>query len=181
MFSFPEVLRPFTHNILYRLLLLVFITSFLIPLLSIVGMKFSNFIHNYNLDNKKERPIPFLIVALLYSLMTYYYYNNFQFNNLLFVTFLSITTLMFIILFITLTWKISMHSASMWGVFGYIYALALKWPINYIVPILSTLVIINGVAMSARLKLNAHTPAQILAGGMLGFIVCFLFYYFMIG
>jgi membrane-associated phospholipid phosphatase len=39
-------------------------------------------------------------------------------------------------------------------------------------------VILTGVVMSSRLRLNEHRPAEVYAGALLGFFVCFFTLYF---
>ncbi len=69
---------------------------------------------------------------------------------------------------ITLFYKVSIHSAAIWGIVGILL------PLNKIsngVLLIPTVIIIvfAGLVMSSRLMLNAHTPREVLSGSLLGF------------
>lgn len=179
-YAAPELFRPFSDDMLFSLLMVVFIASFVLPMLSLVSMRYSNTIKSFSLDKRKERVLPFSFITLFYGITTYFFYTKLRFNDLLYVTFLAVTILLVCLLIITIYWKVSIHSAAMGGIVGFIYGLLVKSPLNQGIYLLVFGVMIWGIVSVARLKLNAHTPQQIYIGTVVGFLICFAFYYVML-
>lgn len=90
------------------------------------------------------------------------------------ITFLAITTVVIATNGITFMWKISAHAAGIAGCLGFILAYkhafqatnTLFWP-------LVIAVALTGLVSWARLYLNAHKPAEVLGGLLLGFIISY--------
>jgi len=83
------------------------------------------------------------------------------------------TVVLFLITIITLKWKISVHSAGIMGLVGFLLAINLVYPgNNLLIPIILA-VLASGVIMTSRLQLKDHTGNQVYVGALLGFIVCF--------
>ena len=71
----------------------------------------------------------------------------------------------------TFFFKVSVHSLSWSGVVGIILPfnrteVRMIWPT-------AVLILIAGLVMSARLKLNAHSTGEVMIGAVIGFIVGF--------
>ncbi len=77
-----------------------------------------------------------------------------------------------IALAITFFWKISMHMIGIGGLTGAILALSLRFGIDAWM-IFTVVLLISGLLGSSRLFLNAHTPAQVHTGYLLGTVVVF--------
>ena len=108
------------------------------------------------------------------------FYSKLSINNLIVVVFAATTVLILILTIITVFWKISIHSAAIGGVVGFIFALGMIHPIVNFTFILAFIILIAGLVIYSRLMLNAHTPWQVYAGAVLGFLVCFMsIYYFL--
>jgi membrane-associated phospholipid phosphatase len=92
----------------------------------------------------------------------------------------SITFSIAIVTLITVFWKISAHSVGICGVIGFMFGFYQKYadPLLFY-PILA-IILLAGILMSARLYLNAHTPAQVFAGGLLGLTISFTTIYFLV-
>jgi hypothetical protein len=69
---------------------------------------------------------------------------------------------------ISIYWQISAHSVGIGGVVGIVAGIITKFGETDLVLVLAALIMLTGMVASARLRLNAHTPAQIGAGLMLG-------------
>lgn len=67
-------------------------------------------------------------------------------------------------------WKVSAHVAAVSGVVGAIYWLAYNGLLLAPVFWLSVFIIIAGLVAWSRLYLDRHTPMQVLAGAILGFV-----------
>ena len=73
----------------------------------------------------------------------------------------------------TFFFKVSVHSLAWWGLVGIIL------PINNIaggklIWATAVLILIAGVVMSARLKLNAHSIGEVMGGGVIGISVSYV-------
>ena len=73
----------------------------------------------------------------------------------------------------TFFFKVSVHSLAWWGLVGIIL------PINSIaggklIWATAVLILIAGVVMSARLKLNAHSIGEVMGGGVIGISVSYV-------
>lgn len=74
------------------------------------------------------------------------------------------------IMFVTLFWKISVHSA---GVAGPTTALVYFFGLGFV-----PMYILTALVITVRLKLKAHTLPQLLAGVLIAMAVTFLTYFF---
>jgi hypothetical protein len=75
---------------------------------------------------------------------------------------------------ITFFWKISVHSLGIGGIVGIlliISSMVPESPVNYL---LLAAILISGIVLSARLKLQAHTQAQVYVGFLLGLFISFM-------
>jgi len=124
------------------------------------GLKSKNL--EYDLPNKNDRNIPliFAIISYLIGTIVLYFINApLIIIGLMFCYFFN--TL--IVVFITLFWKISIHSM---GVAGPTTAL-----IYAIGPIGSIYALILPIVMWSRVYLKRHTMSQVIMGALLGFIL----------
>jgi membrane-associated phospholipid phosphatase len=70
---------------------------------------------------------------------------------------------------INLVWKVSAHMVGIGGVIGAVIALSVQLDTDFFY-ILSSLILLAGLLGYSRLKLNAHTPAQVYLGFVVGFL-----------
>lgn len=157
------------------ILLVVFINTLLIPVLLFWMMKRLNIIDSLHLDSQKDRFYPFAITGIFY-LTTWYVFNSLEVFTYLSLVFVIAALLVFLALFINLFWKISIHSMSMGAMsIAVLYLTAVHfintaWPV-YLVFILS------GLVGFARLKLKAHSSAQVYVGFVLGILLVSIFFF----
>ncbi len=177
IFAAP-LLQPLPQESLFQALIIIVIVSFIIPAISIGTLRLSKFISDLQLANARQRITPFLFVACFYGITTYMFYTKLNINNILFLVFAITTVLLFVLTVITYFWKISVHGAAIGGVLGFIFALRTAYPVPHFDKILATLVVISGLVIYSRLSLNAHTPSQVYAGTILGFISFYFRYFF---
>ena len=71
----PMVILPPGYNKLaqWLVVLVVCLTTFVIPALSIVMLKFTGNIRSLHLKNRKERLVPFFYITLFYGFTAYYF------------------------------------------------------------------------------------------------------------
>lgn len=158
------------------LIALVWITTFLIPALSLFVLKMSGNITSLTLKNREERITPIIYTTVMYGVTTYLFGVKVELGPLISVL-LGISTLLIGLTgLITLFWKISIHTLALGGLIGMLMAINQNTSIPNITVMLFVLFVLSGVVASARLKLNAHSPVQVYSGFVLGVFVSFASY-----
>ncbi|WP_305982109.1 phosphatase PAP2 family protein [Roseivirga thermotolerans] len=153
---------------------LVFITTFVIPALTVVMFKITKVIKDLHMKNRRDRLMPFLFISVFYLIVTFMIEGQGWMTPLLNLAFLAITVVVVATNGITFRWKISAHAAGVFGWLGFVLALQRAYPSTHeLFPVLLVSLLLCGLVSWARLYLNAHTPREVLAGAMLGFGVCF--------
>ncbi|MCV9388623.1 phosphatase PAP2 family protein [Reichenbachiella ulvae] len=165
----PELILPLS----WISLPFLFITTFIIPIISISILRVSGSISSLKMENREERIVPFVFITLFYGMTTYLFIFKVGVNELVTVVFVSTTLLIVILTVITSVFKISIHAAGMSGVCGYLLCLCWKNPGSDLLYPFIVLVVLAGCVMAARLHLNAHRPVEILAGSLIGLTTCF--------
>ncbi|UXX80226.1 PA-phosphatase [Reichenbachiella carrageenanivorans] len=165
----PELIKPLTLVTLPFL----FITTFIIPILSVAMLKFSGSVTNFKLDKQEERVMPFSFVTVFYGLTTYLFVFKIQVNEVFALLLIATTLLVSVLTLITVWYKVSIHSAGISGVVGFFLAFGMRFPDSAVLYPLLVLLVVAGLVMSARLKLNAHTPKEVLVGMLIGLTICF--------
>lgn len=171
-------MQPLRIESLYEILAIIFIVTFIIPVISVGTLRLTNFITDLQLEDKKQRLTPFFFIACFYGITAYMFYAKLSINNLIVIVFAATTILILILTIITVFWKISIHGAAIGGVIGFIFALGMFHPIMNFAFIMAVAIVVAGLIIYSRLMLNAHTPLQAYAGTFLGFVLCFLSIYF---
>jgi membrane-associated phospholipid phosphatase len=174
-FWLPAGLDPLKEDGHLNFVFLIFCVTFLLPALNIGIFKTFGSITSLAMEERPERIIPFTFIAILYSAVTYLFYSRtrISFGDNLLKFLVIIDVLVIVATLITIFYKVSVHSMSIWGFIGIIL------PLNKVsedgalfFPTLA-LIVIAGLVMTARLQLNAHTPREVMVGGMVGFATSF--------
>ena len=153
-----------------------FLLTCILPITSIYIMMRRGEVKDLELDNPRERTMPYLYSAISFMFWSYLIVSILRAP--LFLTFIAIgaTTAIGIVAIVNRWWKISAHLTGFGGFVGGIlcYCLGIG-----AVPTWSTLVLWFGLSlmlMYSRLRLDAHTPAQVCAGWLTGIACTFLPY-----
>lgn len=158
-------------------LLMVFINTAVAPLLSVIALKRARVIGDMLLDERHDRFIPMLLSAL-YFILTYYLLRQITLPSIIYYYVMGAGLLVIICLLITLRWKISIHMASMGALTGFLIVSSLLLGVNINMLIILA-VFLSGMLGFARLRLNAHSPAQVYAGFLLGVCNMLLLYVYL--
>ena len=155
---------------------LVFIVTYLIPLLILVLFKKLKFIKNYKVESIKERKLPIALMVFLFYLLGTTISNvaNLRDLSLLFYA----TSLALFIVYILFFFKIkaSVHLLSL-GIFvGFFMILSNIHAKSFIIVII-ILFLIAGLLASARLALKAHTTKEIYIGFFIGLLTTSIVYF----
>lgn len=150
----------------------IFIYTFLFPLLFTYWLYRKNYINSFKLENRKDRYLPYLITILSSLVLSYLLFTkNSIFAVSTYYLWLFILVVI-VVLIINFWWQISAHSAGVGGVVGILFMLRVFFQEPLLTYPLFTSIILAGIIIWARLKLNAHTEAQVYIGFLSGFMVC---------
>lgn len=157
-------------------LLILFINSAILPLISIILLKKTGLIKDILLDDPGERMLPLLLSAAYY-IITYFLLRNAALPSIIYFYLIGAVVLVLITLLITLRWKISIHMVSMGGFTGFLISMAILFSLDLDLVLIAAF-LASGLLASSRVLLNAHDLPQVFAGFALGScVMVFLFLY----
>ena len=176
IFSAPTLFGYLPFNVKKLLLLIMLVNNVLLPLSLLPFFIRMNIISSWTITERKERNFPLIITTILYCITSFLI---FRFNIPVFLK-TYIFAACFISLIVTVInfwWKISLHSVGAGALISLVFILSLKMltPLEWY--LIST-VVIGGLVLSSRLKLNLHSPQQVWIGLFTGFFGLALFMMF---
>lgn len=143
--------------------------TFVLPSVNVLVLLKLGRINSLSMETREERTVPYLSTALYYFALFYLFYNA-GFPKVFQILILGAGISLLLTILINYKWKISAHMIGIGGIagaaLGIVYRLHLDLHIALMV-----LLLLSGIVGFARLKLNAHTPAQVYGGFTLGFVV----------
>lgn len=150
----------------WQILGMIFLITFIFPLFMVILFQRIGIIKSLYMKTKEERTLPYLMTIIFYYLASYLL-KQLQISPIFYYFILGSTFLIIITLIINFFWKISIHMIGIGGMFGTLMGLSFLFMID--IPFLIILLVLcSGITGFARLKLNAHNPAQIYSGFLLG-------------
>jgi hypothetical protein len=167
IFSAPTLFGYLPFTIKKLLFLIVLINNVLLPISLLPYLKYRNLITSWSIESRRERMLPLFIATILYA-ATSFIVIRYPVPFFIKTFILGIFIISLALSAITLWWKISIHSTAI----GAIAALVLVLSIKMNSPLLWPLLIVfagSGLTLSARLKLNAHSPAEVWSGFFFGY------------
>ena len=151
----------------YRVLSIVFITTYIFPILLLYFLKKVKLIENFQLESVNERKFPILfIAATTLGLGLLLLKSNIV--DLLALSFFGCTLsliIVYILLFIKI--KTSLHTLGISGLIGFISIISYDYKLNLLV-LLILLFLFLGIIATSRLKLKAHNMSEVLIGFFIG-------------
>ena len=162
-------------------LFMFFVFSTVAPGLSFVILRSLNVITTIDMESKRERLIPMLIM-LAYCLLLYFLFLVKAHNNILpkYVYALPLAGVFVTASFTLINrWiKISLHAGGAGILSGFIFAYSMEQAEFQFWTIL-VVILASGLTIMARLFLRKHTPTEVYAGWSLAVLITFLinFYY----
>jgi membrane-associated phospholipid phosphatase len=170
---YPPALFPVQTNSPSGIILLVFISTCILPVVNIYFFKAFGTVRSMHMNSREERIIPFSIISLLYVLVTYLLHNKTGIGwQDSFMKFLLIIDAVVICSFLfTLILKISIHAMATSAIVGIVTVLN-NFVDNgvFLYPML-VCIILAGVVMTARLYLQAHTLREVVVGALVGLTI----------
>ena len=160
----------------YWVLIIVFVTTYIFPLLLLYFLKKVNLIKNYQLTSINERKFPIFFFTSL-TLVLGIWLLKFTVVDLLAFSFFGCAlalSISFILLFIKI--KASLHTLGISGLIGFISIISYEYKINLLV-LLMLLFLIFGIIATSRLKLQAHKMSEVLIGFIIGLLSQLIIYF----
>lgn len=156
-------------------IIVVALLTAVLPLLILYLMKRAGKISDIDISNRKQRTLPLLLMLVCYILTVLYIWGVHA-PAWLIMYFVSgvVTAVVLSIITVAMKWKISMHGAGVGNLIGLSIALhgyfladinMLGW--------ITAAILLAGVVGSARVILNRHTLAQVVAGTVISAVITF--------
>jgi len=142
------------------------LTSLFFPLMVAIFLYRMRVISTLIMDHREERIYPILSVAIFYYI-TYYLLKGVHVSVLFSYYMLGATLLSIAALVINFYSKVSLHMIGMGSGVGLFLGLTLNTGINFTLPLVVA-IFLSGVVGFARLSSNAHKPAEIYTGFLMG-------------
>jgi membrane-associated phospholipid phosphatase len=155
---------------------LVFLVTCILPTAFIIVMIKTGLVSTRYLSKREDRNLPY-ITSIICFYLAFYMLKQLQISPVYFYFMIGATFLNILVMAVNFFWKISSHMASVGALAGMTIGLSFFLGTFYFGLIALTL-IMAGLTGFARLRLQAHTPAQIYSGFLLGFLtIMALFFY----
>ena len=154
------------------ILLLFAIGTLFLPAIMIPLAYFRN---ELKMQKQDERTLP-LILTFTFYILTYFLFLKIPVFGFMHNFMLGALFAVFLALIINLQWKISLHMIGLGGLTAFLLIIILTKQVNVYSWLLLS-ILASGLAGTARLYLNSHSPAQIYTGYFIGCIsmtVCML-------
>lgn len=148
---------------------LIFVVTYLIPLLILILFKKLNIIKSYQTESIKERKLPVALMVFLFYLLgnTMNNTSNLQDLGLLFYAISMGLFILYILFFLKI--KASIHLLSLGISAGFFMILSNNYSSSYI-KIIILIILLAGVLGSSSLHLKAHSRKEVYIGFFIGII-----------
>lgn len=176
IFSAPTLFGYLPWEVKKLLFLIILINNVMLPFSLLPFFRYRNVISSFSIEERSERNLPLILTTLLYGATSYIV---FTFRVPVFIKsfFLAFFFLSLTVTIINFWWKISTHSVGI----GAITALAIVLSVKMYSPLIwyfIVIIIVTGLVLSSRLKLNYHNPGQVWLGYLTGIIGIGLYLWF---
>lgn len=153
----------------YKILLVVFISTYLVPILMLFLLKRIRMINDYHLRSIDERKFPVLFFIMLSFLIGRAMLEA-EIADLLSFSFFGVAfALSFTYLLFNIKIKTSLHTLGIGGIIGFVMVMSYEYQLNFNALLAALFIMAGGIAVS-RLALNAHRPKEVYLGFLIGII-----------
>jgi hypothetical protein len=172
IFSAPTLFGYLPIELKRILFMVVMINNVILPVMLMVLFRYRNVISSWTIGERRERTIPLITTTILY-LITAYIVLRFPVPLFLKSFFIAAFMISLTATVINFWWKVSVHSIGAGALIALVIVLSLRMysPLHgYLV----AGIFVAGLIMSSRLRLNAHTVAQVWVGVLTGLLGIFM-------
>ncbi|ALU74052.1 hypothetical protein [Tenacibaculum finnmarkense] len=160
----------------YTLLGVVFVSTYIIPILLLIFLKAVKYIKSYEVYGIKERKIPVFFMMSLLFLLGKFFSEITIIKDLSYLFFGVVFGLGVIYILFSLKIKASLHLLSLGAATGYFLLFQQIHNITTL-PLIIVLILLSGLSASARLHLKAHTVKEVYLGFFIGIASPFFAFY----
>lgn len=169
MIYFLIIPNTYFPNQKLSVLSLIFIVTYLIPLLVLILFKKLKVIQSYQTRSIKERKLPVALMIFLFYLLGNTMHNTSNLKDLSLLFYATSISLFIIYLLFNFKIKGSIHLLSN-GILGsFFLVLSRSYSVSYLFLII-IIILVAGILGSARLHLKAHTTKEVYIGFFIGII-----------
>lgn len=157
----------------YLLLSLIFFSTYIVPIISLVILKALGVINSFQVESIKERKVPLFLMLLVFYILGRILINIPVFKDLGVLFYGTNLSLIVIYILFFFNIKTSLHVVSMSSALGFFL---IYGAINsiFILPIAIIMILLTGLLASSRLHLKAHQPLEVYLGFFLGIITQYI-------
>jgi len=150
-----------------------FLFTALLPATPILLMLRKGQIKDLYISKREQRTFPYLFSLMAYTFWTVFLWRVLQMPFFIVAMGIGSIVSIIIITLVNTKWKISAHLSGIGGLTGGVFAYCYVMGVNPLW-LMILLLIFSALTALSRIELKAHTPAQTLAGFVLGFLMVFL-------
>jgi membrane-associated phospholipid phosphatase len=153
------------------LLLLIFLQTFILPVFTIYCLHRFGFVGDLKMETLEDRRLPYIVTVAIYTFIATFFTMKLKQLPEISLIMTGIAFSIAAVAIISLYWKISAHAVGISGTLGALIGIVIKQSSYELFYPIIVVILIGGLLIAARLHLNAHTPAQVIAGSFLGLII----------
>lgn len=172
LFNSGSVLEYLPFQAKKVILLVVGVSTFILPLTFVPFFIFQKIIKNVQMENNRERLIPFFVTSVLYF-FCYYLLVRLGAPQTISKFILAASITVVILFLFSFKWKISAHMMGIGGLTGALIAVSFRLNVNLEYFIIAA-ILVSGLIGFSRLILKTHTPCQIYTGWLVSVVVAFM-------
>lgn len=176
MLYFLLVPSTISSNQKLSILSLIFVATYLIPLLILIVFKKLKFIKNYKTESIKERKLPVLLMIILFFLLGNTIDKQLILKDIALLFYASSLGLILIYILFYFKVKTSIHLLSLGISVGFFLVLSSIYSQSFTIVII-IIFLLAGLLASARLKLKAHNTKEVYLGFFIGILSTLSIYY----
>jgi membrane-associated phospholipid phosphatase len=150
------------------LLLLIFLQTFILPVFTIYCLHRFGFVNDLKMETLEDRRLPYIVTVAIYTFVATFFTMKLKQLPEVAIILTGIAFSIAAVAIISLYWKISAHAVGISGTLGALIGIVIKFGSYELFYPIIAVILIGGLLIAARLHLNAHTPAQVIAGSFLG-------------
>lgn len=155
-------------------LLVVFILTFLIPMVFFFLLKNLGLVKSIHLNEVKERKLPLMIQCLILVVLVKIVFVSTNYPELYFFFVGMLCSAVTAFILVILKFKVSLHMIGVAGITMFLIALSIHFKINTLYTI-GILLFVNGWVASSRLHTKSHTGVELLIGFFVGLLPQLIF------
>lgn len=157
-----------------RILLAIVISTLVIPMVTIVGLRLSGTVKSLHMETIQDRTIPFTVTSIYFLITAYFLFKVAGAYPVLWQSLAVISLVVISLTLVTYFWKMSAHMTGMGGLVAILMVMGIRFPLFQWIPPMLLALILAGMVGTARLYLQVHRPSEVYAGFAFGFAISFL-------